>query len=79
MPVERVIDGFLLVTPEEHEMLTEFAVEESDVRGSRFGDIPVLVVKPNEPLHLPSGRVAIYALGAIYVMPREPSWPTPIA
>ena len=80
--VDNLVDGFLLVTPEQYDALKEMGdrkywEEAQYLRPAApppLGSIPVLVCYHDKPVDLPkSNRVAIYRkeLGAIYVMPKE--------
>lgn len=78
--IDALVDGFLLVTPEQDRALRKL-VDDRTVSPPLFEPppmgIPVLVVSSNKPVTLPSGRVAVNALGDIYILPGEPTWPTP--
>jgi len=80
---EHLVDGFLLVTPQQYDALKKMGDDQyfEDIRrdmaglpsrnNPTLGSVPVLVIYPNKPETLPSGRIAIYRpeMEAIYVMP----------
>lgn len=82
--IDSLVDGFLLVTPKQFAALRGLGGDCEVLKlgfrqRSTLGDIPILVVSSNKPVNLPSGRVAVNALDTIYILPGEPTWPTPIS
>lgn len=76
-PIEGLVDGFLLVTPEQYEALVDYDREQwrregcpNRERPNPIFGIPILIVELGHPATMPSGRIAVNAHGVIYVMPK---------
>lgn len=86
-PRDELVDGFLLLTPEQHDALVKYDVDQwiSQGRPNRSAPnpmftIPTLTIEPDQPIRLPSRRVAVNDNGTIYVVldlpaaPPKPKW-----
>lgn len=74
-PPKGLVEGLLLVTQEQYDALLDLADSEPldylPPQRSRLGDIQVVLVAPNWPVTLPSGRIAVCFDGSIYLVPAQ--------
>lgn len=66
----RFVEGFLLVTPEEHEFIKELPPLKPKNPALSVWGVPVLQVNPDEPFKLASGKIVLNVEGKIYVLPK---------
>lgn len=71
-----LLNGQLFVTPKQYDALLKAAREQEIARIDRplapvIGDIPVVVVRPGEPVDVGDGTMAAFFDGSIYTFPKE--------